>query len=235
MDDIRVWVHGEHGRLPIDVASTLGNLIDTAYPGTQLDLVDTRGAVLALRIPDAARGRRAPGKRRLLTGKVPATDPMTEAWTTGFRQSEEGFDVGVIPPEGIAKAMCAGLAQGLDEALDEPAENYLEWRLTDGEGTQYVVYGCRSPKQTPHALRKQAEERRDQAERELEAARHLIATMLDDGGRTVRCQLTNDKGTDRCAGKAAAVKWEDGFRDYVCDEHATNAEARGATLVVRLP
>ena len=73
-------------------------------------------------------------------------------------------------------------------------------------------------------------------------ALRLAAHLLDDNMRT-RCDLTAEPGEadederprrnrGRCPGVSVGVRWEDGFADVVCEQHAQNAEARGA-LVVR--
>lgn len=47
------------------------------------------------------------------------------------------------------------------------------------------------------------------------------------------CELADQRGFDRCKAPVAAARFEDGFLDLVCEDHAVSAEERGA-LVVRL-
>jgi len=47
------------------------------------------------------------------------------------------------------------------------------------------------------------------------------------------CELVDRAGYDRCKDPVAAARFEDGFLDLVCTDHADSAEERGA-LVVRL-
>lgn len=65
-------------------------------------------------------------------------------------------------------------------------------------------------------------------QRELEA----VAQSLVSRGLRAQCELSDDRGMERCRGDAVAVRWKAGFRDDVCEHHALAAEARGE-LVIR--
>lgn len=45
------------------------------------------------------------------------------------------------------------------------------------------------------------------------------------------CEVTGLSGSGRCIEPAAAIRWEAGFLDLVCTEHAARAEGRGALVV----
>jgi hypothetical protein len=59
-------------------------------------------------------------------------------------------------------------------------------------------------------------------------AEHLASEVADARSR---CELTTDTGSGRCKGGAAAVRWEAGFADVVCQHHADTATERGAVVV----
>lgn len=58
-----------------------------------------------------------------------------------------------------------------------------------------------------------------------------LAAHLAHKAMPVRCELAGPRGYGRCEGEAVAVKWESGFADFVCEEHAASAEERGAVVV----
>lgn len=72
----------------------------------------------------------------------------------------------------------------------------------------------------------------------VRAAQALVDEIIIVGAG--RCDLTADPGDPglryddmdrrrgRCSRPLAAIKWEDGFLDKVCEEHAVSAERRGA-------
>lgn len=45
------------------------------------------------------------------------------------------------------------------------------------------------------------------------------------------CEVTGFSGEGRCIEPAVAIRWEHGFMDRVCQEHATRAQNRGALVV----
>jgi hypothetical protein len=61
----------------------------------------------------------------------------------------------------------------------------------------------------------------------LRFTQHLVSEMADGGGR---CSLTDGIG-GRCKGADDAMRWEDGFADVICEQHAESARQRGALVV----
>lgn len=61
----------------------------------------------------------------------------------------------------------------------------------------------------------------------LRLAQHLTTELVDGGGW---CHVATRKG-ERCKEPDAAVRWEDGFADIVCEMHAESARERGALVV----
>jgi hypothetical protein len=55
----------------------------------------------------------------------------------------------------------------------------------------------------------------------------LAAGLVDED-----CELVGFSGSGRCIEPAVALRWEDGFLDQVCEEHAQRAQTRRA-LVIR--
>lgn len=62
----------------------------------------------------------------------------------------------------------------------------------------------------------------------LEAAGKLAASVADE---LTRCELTTDDGCERCPREPVAVRYEHGFIDIVCDDHASSAERRLAVVI----
>lgn len=54
---------------------------------------------------------------------------------------------------------------------------------------------------------------------------HLVSEAT-----TVHCELVDRGQSRRCRESALAVKWEDGFADFVCEAHAAGATERGALV-----
>ncbi len=71
---------------------------------------------------------------------------------------------------------------------------------------------------------------------ELDSTRRFLAHLAGEA-IGARCELTGLSGISkggnlgRCTGDAVAIRWEDGFADSVCEEHAQLARERG-TLVI---
>lgn len=85
-------------------------------------------------------------------------------------------------------------------------------------------------------LREQADEKAAL----LRLAEHLTSECITPG--VGRCSLVAAPGVPdhdeawpedrgRCPGLMAAIRWEDGFADEVCERHAAEAEKRGAVVV----
>lgn len=83
-----------------------------------------------------------------------------------------------------------------------------------------------------------AEKYRGKADSVLRLAQHLASEILGGG----RCKLIAIAGQEneyepwsedygRCPHPVVALRWEDGFADEVCEQHADEAEGRGAIVV----
>lgn len=68
--------------------------------------------------------------------------------------------------------------------------------------------------------------------KELESTTRL-AEHLASEALGLRCELTDPFGnpSGRCPGRAIAIRWEDGFADDVCEEHAGRVKAEGALVI----
>lgn len=62
---------------------------------------------------------------------------------------------------------------------------------------------------------------------ETDALLAYLVTHRIDGDD---CDLTGFSGSGRCIEPAVAVRWEGGFADAVCAEHAGRAITRGAVV-----
>lgn len=69
------------------------------------------------------------------------------------------------------------------------------------------------------------------AAREAEAAPRRFTEHLVHNSLGSRCELTSFVDSSRCTGKAVAIRWEAGFADDVCEDHAETAIKRGAVVV----
>lgn len=67
---------------------------------------------------------------------------------------------------------------------------------------------------------------------ELESVGRLAAHLASETIGEL-CELTDPFGSadGRCAGRAIAVRWEDGFADDVCEKHAERVKADGALVI----
>ena len=61
---------------------------------------------------------------------------------------------------------------------------------------------------------------------------HLVSEVMGDHCALVAESGVTPRNRGRCAEPAVAIRWEDGYADDVCENHATAAARRGA-LVVR--
>lgn len=67
-------------------------------------------------------------------------------------------------------------------------------------------------------------------ERLLRLAQHLAWADID--GRVDQdCEVATQGGEGRCIERAVAIRWEQGFADRVCEQHALSAATRGAVVV----
>lgn len=139
--------------LPVDVVATLGNLLDAAYPGTDIDL--TAGSnCLRLLLPEGHRKAKKVSKKAAADAVVEHDGEDVEV--VGMEVTETGLTLSMSPPEELALR----LLPLVRATLGMPgAVNYVEQHLAEKEPPyrEYVVIACRSDKQTPHALRQAAE------------------------------------------------------------------------------
>lgn len=83
-----------------------------------------------------------------------------------------------------------------------------------------------------------ADQTSDLAQRLARLAQHLASEVV--GGPGGRCEVTADDqdprhaSRGRCSRHAVAIRWEAGFADVVCREHAATAAGRGAVVVYPL-
>lgn len=136
--------------LPLDVASSLMRAVGTVYPSTQIS--QTSGGFLEFHVSDE--DRRDPQEPSAETVYAPS-DADLEAVLTDLRDGSLGVSV----PEWFTKMVLGGVLEVFAEHPE--ALNYLEMPLHAPDGATYVVIACRSREQTPHALRRLAEERAD--------------------------------------------------------------------------
>ena len=61
----------------------------------------------------------------------------------------------------------------------------------------------------------------------LRLAQHLASSEVDGGGL---CHIVCSTG-ERCEEPDAAIRWENGFADIVCEHHAQAARYRDALVV----
>lgn len=140
--------------LPLDVVSTLTQLIGAAYPGAMMSNPTGQGfrSVVSFEIP---------AKDRVPDGEL---YDFLETFTPEFVDTAVGEAMmtmtGMGAPAFLAHIMRSATQQAL---ADEPgAENYLEYSFAvPEENTDYLVTIARGQDRTPAALREQAERRAD--------------------------------------------------------------------------
>lgn len=167
------------GPLPADVMVTLTKLIGAAWPDAAM--VNSSGSAAVFLVEPVQGLDLDEGKlREALTPAGPGS-PLA---------------INSVGPEGICAAAPIDVAQALvpviKAAFEEfpDAENYLEFGFTDPVSRdRYVLLFCRSARQTPHALRLQAEAKllsaRSDAHRESAAAvQHLLGTPVNGPSNT---------------------------------------------------
>lgn len=62
-------------------------------------------------------------------------------------------------------------------------------------------------------------------------AEHLAYEVIGTDNLTGDCEVVGFSGGGRCIEPAVAVRWESGFADKVCQQHAERAEGRGVLVV----
>lgn len=143
--------------LPLDVMGTITRLFGAAWPEAKLKMSGRNGEVVFV-IPDASRPRRV-GK------KAAKPEPVDEHTADLLHWDERGPVLSL--PEQVAH-ICR---DALEDAFEgnPTAENYIEFELTDAQGSRYALVFARTVDQTPHALRAEAELRAQLAENEARA------------------------------------------------------------------
>ncbi len=141
--------------LKSSVLLTLGNLIDAAWPGSQLVTNEDRFTQQVIfRIDHAVQAE---------VDESAAADMLVEP-------DELDVDIVSLGPEGIQtltpEIIGANFLPVIKEAFakNPEAQNYLEFTLIDKEDHhRYLLTFCRSAQQTPHELRMAAERELDEA------------------------------------------------------------------------
>jgi hypothetical protein len=163
--------------LKSSVLLTLGNLIDAAWPGSQLVTnEDPFTKQVIFRIENAA---------RVDVEDEDAADMRVES-------DEFDLDILALGPEGVKtltpEFIGSNFLPVIKAAFEQnpEAENYLEFTLNDPEDHQrYLLTFCRSAQQTPHELRMRAEqalvEARAKIHREYSATIYALLGHLRGG------------------------------------------------------
>lgn len=167
--------------LPLDVASTLTNLVSRAYPNGSVDM-DGKGW-LKMRVPAQDRiDRGVAGQvadEEIAEAVVSTEDPSMEGEVQGFQDGNMLLGT----PEQVQLHLSEIMHKIITANPD--AINYLEWTAIhpDGDGEGMVVSVSRSIEQTPHALRMEAEDTlakiRKWADERRELAPGLIEELYD--------------------------------------------------------
>lgn len=164
--------------LPLDVLSTLMQVIELTYPGTMI-----RGGKgewrsenrLVLAIPTVERHKSAKKAEKYAKAKA-HLDGHADA--TINQLSPGGVPVGL--PAYVSRLLVA-MCQAQFAAYPD-AENYLESTVYDRENnTSYVIICARSEKQTPHALRMKAEAEVERLRAELKAMQEVTNQVPTEG------------------------------------------------------
>ena len=136
--------------LPLDIVQTLNQMIGSAYPSAKIDArakKDSSDREMVYWISDEDRSQSLENEIPVVVAVPSAGD--IESILSGVSDGSLGF----TPPEYFIN-----LLGGLVEQIlsDGDIENYLEMavRIKDKD---YAIVACRSPEQTPHALRSAAE------------------------------------------------------------------------------
>lgn len=151
--------------LPMDITATLLQVIGLTWPGTMIK--DGKGewrsdSRLVLAIPESQR-HKSPKKAEKYAKVKAHLDGWADTVLNDLGPSGVGFGL----PEYVADLLI-GMCRMQFEMFPD-AENYTSSTVYDRENHQrYVVICARSDKQTPHALRRQAEAERDAARAEVE-------------------------------------------------------------------
>jgi hypothetical protein len=154
--------------LPMDVVTTLTRALSVLYPNGAFDQAKSAGGELVAVIPEEDRLSRDATKKALRASKSPTDDPESEGQ---LHELDEAGTVGLELPE-VAKAQLAEICVAMLSTSDAP--NYMEIPVRTADGTQYAVAACRGMKQTPHALRMEAEQALAEARAKLAAVESRI-------------------------------------------------------------
>lgn len=156
--------------LPLDVSSTLLNVIGTAYPGAMIDTTvpaDNLGReVMRLRIPNADRYADAPSRER-----IGAARKVVESENEGILASvREG--IAVATPDAVKHQV--GLLASRLFADNPAAVNYVQMEMQVGDPDtreRFVLTVQRADAKSPHQLRVEAEARVAELENEIRRLR----------------------------------------------------------------
>jgi hypothetical protein len=148
-----------------------------------------------------------------------------------------GIQLDTVAQGPNAEHLMLTLANSMGTMLDaHDAANYVEFTVVQGGITKYVTTVRRHDGKTPGELKAEVERERDAALEQLNTLRMMSRKLVTDRVAETpnpACELTSDRGFERCSYRAVAVRWEDGFVDNVCEKHADSAHDRGATVVYR--
>lgn len=137
--------------LPASMVSTLGSLIEAAWPGTRLGSAPPGSNQIIFEVPDQRPRAVSSAAAAELAAPSPADGDMDV-----YELGPEGISVGT--PVDIAQALLPILQASFEANPD--AQNYLEMPIRDPEAEcTYLLTFSRSAAQTPHELRTIAEEK----------------------------------------------------------------------------
>lgn len=133
--------------LPLDVASTLMNVISQVYPSAAIDMSAKNLDILL-------------DKQDRVDPKADGGDPFEGAkrFASAFEAEVVALtatgDLHLAAPRLLSEVVVP-LARAATQAPG--VENYLTWEVQDTDGSRYVISAAKSSGQTPHALREAAE------------------------------------------------------------------------------
>lgn len=151
--------------LPLDIVISLSQAIDAMYPGAKITTPDGtdrphQGSFVVV-VDDNHRRKRVSTKKLAATKAEPGTEDMKV-------QALDPQHLALSTPDELGLLLSGPCVHLL--AAFEDAVNYVEVEVERGT-ERYVVAACRSRGQTPHALRRKAEQERDEARAEVDRLR----------------------------------------------------------------
>lgn len=152
--------------LPGSVVTTLGFLIEAAWPGASLVSPAIGSHEIIFRIPDKTPRSVAPAEASAM-----AVAPSPEGDLSVYGLGPEG--IRIATPVELVDILLPSLLAAFQEYPD--AANYLEIPVRDPKARRtYLLTLCRSADQTPHQLRALAEDNLRQARDDISTA-HMRA------------------------------------------------------------